>query len=64
MDGLTKEVCIALYLYVKQVVRLGRQSGWLFVALYLKEAASALQIAYGGVSPLGRDLLPVLFLSL
>jgi hypothetical protein len=57
-DGLTKELCIGAYLLSRTIIRLGRRSGWLFVALYLKKAASSLQAAYGGVeSP--PTLLPV-----
>lgn len=47
-DGLTKESCIALYLYAKSVRRLYKKSGPLFTALYLKQCASSLQMAYGG----------------
>ncbi|CAL0309406.1 unnamed protein product [Lupinus luteus] len=43
-----KESSIAVYLYVKAVKRLYRKSGGLFLALYLKQCASSLQIAYGG----------------
>lgn len=48
-DGLTKESCIAAYLFSKQVHRLVRRSGMLFTALYLKQCSSSLQIAYGGI---------------
>jgi hypothetical protein len=37
-DSLTKESCIAVYLYAKAVMRLYRKSGGLFLALYLKQA--------------------------
>lgn len=47
--GFTKELCIAAYLFSGSVVKLGRKSGWLLVALYLKQAASSLRTAYGGV---------------
>lgn len=47
-DGLTKESCIALYLYAKEVRRLYTKSGPLFTALYLKQCSSSLQMAYGG----------------
>lgn len=47
-DGLTKESCIALYLYTKEVRRLYTKSGPLFTALYLKQCSSSLQMAYGG----------------
>ncbi|GAU19250.1 hypothetical protein TSUD_199310 [Trifolium subterraneum] len=33
---------------VIRIVHLGRKSGWLFCALYLKQAASYLMMAYGG----------------
>jgi len=57
-DGLAKEHCIAAYLFTKTVLRLVRKSGGLFVALYLKQCASSLQLAYGGdKTPL--SLLPV-----
>jgi len=52
-DGLTKELCIGAYLFSREVIRLRRKSG----ALYLKQCASSLQKAYGGTkSP--PDLLP------
>lgn len=55
LDGLTKETSIAAFLFGKRVIELG---GLLFVALYCKQCASSLQIAYGGVVP-QRGLLPV-----
>ena len=57
-DGLTKELCIGAYLFSRSVYKLGKRSGWLHVALYLKQCASSLQKAYGGV-PFKPDLLPV-----
>ncbi|KAI9070792.1 hypothetical protein K1719_047240 [Acacia pycnantha] len=42
-DGLTKESCIALYLYAKEVRRLYTPSGPLFTALYLKQCSSSLR---------------------
>ena len=36
-DGLTKEVCLGLPYTAKRIIYLGRSSGWLFVALYLKK---------------------------
>lgn len=48
LDGLTKEHCIAGFLFAREVYRLRRKSGLLFVALYLKQCASSLQKAYSG----------------
>lgn len=56
-DGLTKEACIASYLFMKSVIRLRRKSGMLFTALYLKQCSSSLQRAYGG-NPHVSGLLP------
>lgn len=42
-DGLTKEWCIASHLFWKECFRLGKRSGWLFLALYLKQSRVALQ---------------------
>lgn len=47
-DGLNKELCIAAYLFYKEVIRIGRGSGWLHLALYLRQCSSSLMIAYGG----------------
>jgi hypothetical protein len=58
LDGLTKETCIAAFLFGKRVIELKKKGGLLFVALYCKQCASSLQIAYGGVVP-QRGLLPV-----
>lgn len=41
-DGLTKELCIGAYLFSRSVIRIGRKSGWLHCALYLKQCASSL----------------------
>lgn len=49
-DGLTKEVCLGLHYFAKQVVRLGRKSGWLFVSLYLKQCATCLMQYYASDS--------------
>ena len=57
-DGLTKEKCIAVHLFAKQVFRLKKKSGLLFCALYLKQCTSSLMIAYG-CSHKSPDLLPV-----
>lgn len=57
-DGLTKEMCVSVYLYAKEVKRLYKASGALFLALYLKLKASSLQIAYGG-DRRPHDRLPV-----
>lgn len=37
-DGLTKEMRVSVYLYAKEVKRLYKASGALFLALYLKQA--------------------------
>ncbi|RWC37471.1 MAG: hypothetical protein EOS23_33145 [Mesorhizobium sp.] len=47
-DGLNKELCVGIHLVVIRIVHLGRKSGWLFCALYFKQAASSLMMAYGG----------------
>lgn len=48
LDGLTKEMSIASYLVAKQIIRLTKQSGYLFTALYLKLCATALMMFRGG----------------
>ncbi|KAI4347829.1 hypothetical protein L6164_008608 [Bauhinia variegata] len=50
-DGLTKELCIGSYLFAKQVAYLGRKSGWLFVALYLKQCSASLMQWYAHETP-------------
>ena len=45
-DGLTKEVCLGLHYPVKRIRELGRKSGWLFVALYLKQASTTCLMQY------------------
>lgn len=45
-DGLTKEVCLGLHYPVKQIRELGRKSGWLFVAFYLKQASTTCLMPY------------------
>ena len=57
-DGVTKEHCIAIHLFTKQVLRLCKGSGMLFTALYLKQCSSSLQTFYGGIKR-PHDLLPV-----
>ncbi|KAG8363190.1 hypothetical protein BUALT_BualtMtG0007500 (mitochondrion) [Buddleja alternifolia] len=48
---------IASYLFAKSVLQIDRKSGWLHLALYLKQCSSSLQKAYGGsVTP---DLSPI-----
>ncbi|KAF8364959.1 hypothetical protein HHK36_031403 (mitochondrion) [Tetracentron sinense] len=42
-----------------RVVTIGRRSGLLFLALYLKQCSSSLQTAYGGVKPRQHKQLPV-----
>lgn len=44
----TKELCIFVYLFMREVIRLSRKSGLLFVSLYLKQCAACLQTATGG----------------
>lgn len=44
-DNLSKEYCIAAYLFAKTVVRMVQ----LHTALYLKQASTCLQQAYGGI---------------
>lgn len=38
--GLTIEICLGVHHLVKLVVKLGRRSGWLYVALYCKQAST------------------------
>jgi len=57
-DKLSKETCIALHLYCREVSRLVRRSGLLFTALYLKQCSASLQTAYGGIKR-PHELLPV-----
>lgn len=57
-DGLSKEICIAAYLFSKEVIRLVRKSGPLFTALYLKQCSSSLQMSYGTLK-FKHSLLPV-----
>ena len=59
LDGLTKEVSIASYLVAKQILTLGRRSGWLFVSLYLKQCAVALMVYRGSDAPTRRSELSV-----
>lgn len=56
LDRLNKEFCIASYLMAKQIVRLGRKSGWLFVSLYLKQCSATLQLFRGSDNPVPRVL--------
>jgi len=56
-DGLTKEMCIGAYLFTQEVRRFSKKSGYPFVALYLKQCASSLQMAGGGDS-FSPSLLP------
>lgn len=50
-DGLTKECCIATHLFWKTSWRLGKRSGWLFLALYLKQCRVILQRYVAGDKP-------------
>lgn len=61
-DDLTKERSIAMYLFSVNVIKLVRKSGMLFTALYLKQCASSLQMAYGG-DPQPKSRLPILISS-
>lgn len=56
LDGLTKEMSIASYLIGKRIIKLGRKSGWLFVALYLKQCAVSLMLWRGNTRPLPVDM--------
>ena len=59
-DGLSKETCVAAYLFAGSVIKLGRKSGWLHCSLYLKQCSSSLMMAYGGsFSPDKSLALPV-----
>lgn len=57
-DKLSKENCIAIYLFSKSVLRLVRFSGLLGTALYLKQCSASLQTAYAGIKR-SPELLPV-----
>ncbi|KAF9594908.1 hypothetical protein IFM89_035472 [Coptis chinensis] len=57
-EGLTKERCIAVYLFSKQAWLLGKKSGLLFLAMYLKQCSACLQRAYAG-DKAAPSLLPV-----
>lgn len=46
--SLTKERCLAAHHFAKKILGMGRKSGWLFVSIYCKHAAAALQTAYAG----------------
>lgn len=48
---LMKERCIASYLLARSVIGLGRKSGWLFVAMYLKQCSNCLMIYRGENHP-------------
>lgn len=48
LDRITKELCISLHLFLVSVYRIGKISGWLYCALYLKQCMSSLKVAYGG----------------
>lgn len=48
MDGLSKEMCIASYLFLKKVFQIGRKSGWLFLALYVKQCQFSLKVFRAG----------------
>nr|DAC76753.1 TPA_inf: RNA-dependent RNA polymerase [Beta vulgaris mitovirus 1] len=56
LDGLTKEFSIASYLFAKQVIRIGKKSGWLFLALYLKQCNAVLMQYRGSSGPVDRNL--------
>lgn len=58
-DDLTKESSIVSWLYAKRVIKLVRQSGLLFTALYQKPCSSSLQRAYAGDRPTGCLPVPV-----
>lgn len=48
MDRQTKEMCIACYLFLREVFRLKKKSGCLFLALYLKQCQFSLKTYYSG----------------
>lgn len=50
-DGLTKEWCIATHLFWKSCRSKGVRSGWLFLALYLKQSRVCLQRFCAGELP-------------
>lgn len=46
IDRQTKEMCIASHLFLKEVFRLKRKSGYLFLACYLKQCQFSLKVYY------------------
>lgn len=48
LDGLTKEWCIATYLFWRTCRKKARSSGWLFLALYLKQTRVIIQKIVAG----------------
>ncbi|KAJ4941333.1 hypothetical protein NE237_014286 [Protea cynaroides] len=46
--SLSKEICVAIYLFTRWVVRFRRKGGWLNTALYLNTCGHALIYNYGG----------------
>lgn len=46
--SLTKERCIAVYLFVRWVMRFSRKSGWLYTSIDFQAFGHALQVSYGG----------------
>lgn len=59
LDGFTKECCIAAFLFSKSVGKLVRGSGYLYTALYLKQATASLMKAYAGDKPREHSTLPL-----
>lgn len=58
-DGLTKEMCIASHLIGKRIVMFGKRSGWLFVALYLKQCSTSLKVYRSSDKPKAPSSLSV-----
>lgn len=58
-SGLTKEMCIAAYLVSRELYRLGKKSGWLFVSYYCKYASASLQRHYSGKKDIPYQPFPI-----
>lgn len=46
--SLTKERCLCAHWFARKIRKMAKRSGWLFVSLYCKHAAAALQTSYAG----------------
>lgn len=51
---LTKEMCIASFLFARQVAELGRKSGFLYVAFYLQQCAVCLMTYRGDIEKVSQ----------